>query len=340
MRAAVVGAGVIGMTSALAVKNAFPQYQVHVFASEFSPETTGDGSAGLYSPYLTGNTPRGKILQWGRITHQWLEKLWKAGLACEIGLSLVPIYRVTSDPRGFSDSSWSKVVYGAHKFTEKQLEKLNEENRANYKHGWMFLTYTAEPIRLLPWLTKQFLEAGGEVRKRKIHQLAELIDDGYDLIVNCSGLGARELVNDDTVAPIRGQVTRVIAPWVMHGLLEDDDHGHYIIPNFDNVVLGGTHQENDFDRSPRKEDAQFISSGCCRILPSLKNAKVWNEWVGLRPGRAEIRLEPQVFKYLEGREVTVVHNYGHGGSGVTMCWGCASDVVKIIRDRNKLKSHL
>lgn len=73
----------------------------------------------------------------------------------------------------------------------------------------MFLTYICEPIRMLPWLTKRFLEAGGEVRKRKIHTLCELIDDEYDLIINCSGFGARELVGDNAVVSIRGQVVRV-----------------------------------------------------------------------------------------------------------------------------------
>ena len=62
MRVTVVGAGVIGMTSALAVKTNFPQFEVHVVSDEFSPATTGDGSAGLWTPYLLGNTPRDKIL--------------------------------------------------------------------------------------------------------------------------------------------------------------------------------------------------------------------------------------------------------------------------------------
>ncbi|CAK9805060.1 D-aspartate oxidase [Anthophora quadrimaculata] len=340
MRVAVVGAGVIGMTSALAVKEAFPQFEVHVFASEFSPGTTGDGSAGLCCPYLLGNTPCDKVLEWTRITRQWLEKFWKGGLASEVGLSLVPMYRFTSDPDGFSDSSWSEVVYGAHRLTKKELEKWNEEHTTNYTEGFMFLTYTVEPVRLLPWLTQQFLRAGGQIRKRKIHRLAELIDDKYNLIVNCSGLGARELVNDDTVIPIRGQVTKVMASWLMHGFVEDDEHGHYVIPNFDNVVLGGTHQENDFDCTPRKEDAQFISTGCCRKVPSLKNAKVVKKWVGLRPGREELRLEPEFLKHSEGREIMIIHNYGHGGSGVTLCWGCALNVTQIIRETSKLKSNL
>ncbi|XP_076761272.1 D-aspartate oxidase-like [Xylocopa sonorina] len=340
MRVAVVGAGVIGVTSALAVKNAFPQFEVHVIADKFSPDTTGDGSAGLWSPYLLENTPSDKISEWGGITHRWLETLWKAGLASEIGLSLTPIYRVTHDLDGYHTPNWTKLVYGAHRLSPDELEKLNNLYKENYKDGWIFVSYTVEPVRLLPWLTKQFLESGGKLRDRKIYALSELIDDGYDLIINCSGLGARKLVGDNTVIPIRGQVTRVTAPWVMYGFLEDDDHGNYIIPNFDSVVLGGTHQENDFDCTPRKEDSEFIRNGCCRILPSLKNAKVSKEWVGLRPGRPKIRIEAEVIGSSKGRKVMVIHNYGHGGSGVTLSWGCALDVLKIMKNTKGLKSHL
>ncbi|KOX69757.1 D-aspartate oxidase [Melipona quadrifasciata] len=342
MRVTVVGAGVIGMTSALAVKTNFPQFEVHVISDKFSPDTTADGSAGLWSPYLLGNTPCDKILQWGGITHRWLEKFWKAGLAPEIGLSLIPVYRVTSDPNGFPDvSTWTETVYGARKLSSSELEKLNAECTTSYKHGWMFLTYAVEPVRLLPWLTRQFLEAGGKLRNRKIHTLNELIDDdGYDLIINCTGLGARELAGDNTVKCIRGQVARVRAPWVMHAYLADDDDGNYIIPNTDRVVLGGTHQENDFDRTPRKEDCEFIYTGCHRILPGLKNAEVTKEWVGLRPGRHQVRIEAEVCKSPKGREVTVIHNYGHGGSGVTLCWGSAMNVVNIVENLMNLKSNL
>lgn len=61
MRVAVVGAGVIGVTSAFAVKSVFPQFEVDIFADKFSPNTTGDGSAGLWTPYLLGITPYNKI---------------------------------------------------------------------------------------------------------------------------------------------------------------------------------------------------------------------------------------------------------------------------------------
>lgn len=79
----------------------------------------------------------------------------------------------------------------------------------NFRKGWHCITYTAEPFLLLPWLMEKFAASGGEMEKRKIKALHELAEEGYDLIINCSGLGARELVADKTVTPIRGQVYKV-----------------------------------------------------------------------------------------------------------------------------------
>lgn len=56
----------------------------------------------------------------------------------------------------------------------------------------------------------KFIHLGGKMERRKINALHELAEEGYDLIINCSGLGARELVADKTVTPIRGQVYKVI----------------------------------------------------------------------------------------------------------------------------------
>jgi D-amino-acid oxidase len=60
------------------------------------------------------------------------------------------------------------------------------------------------------------------------------------------------------------------------------------------------------------------------ILPALQQTKIIGEAVGLRPGRSEVRLER------ENREQgVVIHNYGHGGAGVTLSWGCAEEVLEL-----------
>ena len=92
---------------------------------------------------------------------------------------------------------------------------------------------------------RQFETAGGEIIKRRIQQISDL--SSYNVVVNCTGLGASQLVKDESVQPLRGQVMRVQASWLRRMVLDDRDDGNYVIPNIDTVVVGGTHQYADWD---------------------------------------------------------------------------------------------
>lgn len=62
-------------------------------------------------------------------------------------------------------------------------------------------------------------------------------------------------------------------------------------------------------------------------------AEFVREWVGLRPGRPSVRLEIQPERASGLRKVMpVIHNYGHGGAGLTLSWGCAGHVLEILDD--------
>ena len=148
----------------------------------------------------------------------------------------------------------------------------------------------------------------------------------YDIVINCTGVEASKLVDDPKIKPIRGQVFRVYAPWIKHCVMAGD---HYIIPNTDNVVLGGTKGYDDWNLVVDPRDSVNIMDNCCQLIPSLRSAQILNEWVGLRPGRQEVRLEKEVIGNY-GNKLHVIHNYGHGGSGVTLSWGCAQEVQQMV----------
>lgn len=77
-----------------------------------------------------------------------------------------------------------------------------------------------------------------------------------------------------------------------------------------------------------------ILAGCTQLLPSLAAAEPVEDWVGLRPGRSSVRLEIEELPLLPGGgTLPVVHNCGHGGSGLTLAWGCAGDVVEALKKR-------
>lgn len=96
------------------------------------------------------------------------------------------------------------------------------------RKGAQFVTFTCQPKFLLPYLYRRFQQAGGIVHRRKVNCLYELND--YDLIINCTGLGACDLITDANVVPVRGQVIRVKAEWLFNVFLDDSDDGNYIIP--------------------------------------------------------------------------------------------------------------
>lgn len=201
------------------------------------------------------------------------------------------------------------------------------------------MSFTCEPSKLLPYLFKRFEKSGGKFEQKKINCFHELEND-FDVIINCTGLNAKYLTNDKKIMPVRGQVARANAPWMYQVYLNDDDDGKYIIPNVESVVLGGTHQENDFNTNVDVKDSKFIMDGCYEIIPGLKNAPILKEWVGLRPGRSSVRLEKEIWKKKNGGDIPIIHNYGHGGSGVVFSWGVASDVLTLVRNITTAKSKL
>ena len=69
--------------------------------------------------------------------------------------------------------------------------------------------FTLEPSRFLPYLLEKFKLNGGKVLQHKVENLQELCGQKYDVVVNCSGVQAHNLVGDSSVQPVRGQVLRV-----------------------------------------------------------------------------------------------------------------------------------
>jgi D-amino-acid oxidase len=132
-----------------------------------------------------------------------------------------------------------------------------------------------------------------------------------------------------SVYPVRGQVVVVENPGIDEFYIDHTLHGFdyvYIFPHGDVALLGGTAEEGAWDLSPRPEVAERIVADCSRVNPRLRGARVVAERVGLRPCRPTVRLEAEA---LPGGRV-LWHNYGHGGAGVTLSWGCAAEITEAV----------
>ena len=184
----------------------------------------------------------------------------------------------------------------------------------------------------LGWLERRVRELGGIVRIRAIADLADALAH-CPIVVNCTGLGSRELAHDRELYAIRGQLVRVAQPSTGERITQFllDDHAPegiaYIVPRSHDVVLGGTAEEHSEDLAPDAKATAAIRARCEGLDPRLENAPRLGVSVGLRPARAAVRLEAEVPR----PGSLLVHDYGHGGAGVTLSWGCAAEVVRLVR---------
>lgn len=314
----------IGLSTAYRLLDELPNVDVTVISEEFSPNTTGDGSAGFWRPYFVADTPKELIWKWGKETFDHLYKISNTPEGGTLGIfpaTGYDIYKAPTAEEGF----WKDIVFGYRRLTVPELKQF----AGDYKCGYVYTTLMCECKTYLPWLQKRFISKGGTCIQKKVNKLTDVTGD-YDVIVNCPGVGARHLLDDRQVEPLKGQLIKVEAPWVKHFVnAEDDDL--YILVGSKSVALGGTHEQGDWTKTIDPSHRQRIWQGCCRLIPSLENAKVVEEWAGFRPGRTSIRLEKEQLQ-IGGRVVNVVHNYGHGGSGVTLHWGSAGDAVKLVKE--------
>ena len=192
---------------------------------------------------------------------------------------------------------------------------------------WASLPLVDMP-RYLAYLGGRLVAAGGRIELRTVASLDDLAAEA-PLIANCAGLGARGLTGDDSVTPVRGQHVIVDNPGLEEFFIEAPFTPEWAAywPYPDHVVLGGTRSADDTSTEPDPQIAEQILRRCIEVEPRLRKAKVRGHQVGLRPARPAVRLDVERIG-----AARCVHNYGHGGSGVTLSWGSAYAAAALLLD--------
>jgi D-amino-acid oxidase len=190
---------------------------------------------------------------------------------------------------------------------------------------WATLPLVDMPI-YLDYLVGRLTAAGGQIEQTEVRTLSEVADEA-PLIANCTGLNARELVPDPSVHAVRGQQVIVDNPGLDEFFIEAPLGPAWTAywPYPDHVVLGGTQVDDDENSKPYPTVALEILRRCAEVEPRLGQAAVRGHQVGLRPARPTVRLEIERIG-----DSLCVHNYGHGGSGVTTSWGCAREAAALL----------
>ncbi|HET9419267.1 MAG TPA: FAD-dependent oxidoreductase, partial [Chthoniobacterales bacterium] len=324
---AIVGAGVSGLTCG--VLFAERRYRTAIFAEQSGQETTSGAAAALWFPYDC--EPRTKVVAWALTTYRVL-----VGLASDprSGVSMLQL-RQYSRTGALAIPEWAHSL-GAHclslipsaRRAVAQRRREVEESltfASIFKSGFAMKVPLMDTTIYLDYLTNRFRARGGEIHAGVRFDGLDAIDPDFDIVINCAGIGARELLHDVDLEPHRGQVA--VVPKINNlscAVVCDEEPLMYAIPRTNDCLFGGTNELSDNLAIDRDTTSRIVNE-CVRTL-KIDKPRVLAERVGLRPYRnSGVRLERD--KLRDGR--TIIHNYGHGGSGFTLSWGCAEEVFKI-----------
>ena len=309
MKIGIIGGGIIGLTSGVVLAEA--GHDVQILTREPIEAVTSYAAGATNYPATVEESPR--VLKWVEENVRVLRGL------------------VGVEGAGVFQTRWKKLSERPeceHPYWLSHLEDgrvlTADEIPEPYRSGIGARLYVMAVDVYVAYMRHRFAEAGGEYDLAEVESLEAVCGD-YDALVNATGAYARDFVGDEAVYPARGQSVIVKNPGVKnHTALFDKKF--YIYPRGEQVLLGGSFDEGAWDRTPDEGLTQEILAWAADFEPLLKEPEIIDVRVGLRPMRDAVRLEREVLA--DG--TPLIHNYGHGGAGFTLSWGCANQVLTLL----------
>lgn len=302
----VIGAGVIGLTIAVQL---IDTGRAVTILTDRDPLSTTSAAAGAMLG-ISGTPPDHPATCWTHISTPIFEELLDDPAS---GVHRVHGRIVTN----FADESppWATDL--------PEYRELNSQEYSGFRSGMAATLPFADMPTYLGYLHGRFTAGGGHLEHRHVAALTDVARGAP--LVNATGVGARELGNDTTLTAQRGIHVVVdnvgIDEFWMEAVAEPIWTNIFPFPT--HIVLGGAALPQD---GPSDDDAAAaILARAIDREPRLATASVLGRQVGWRPTRETPRMERED---IDG--TPCIHAYGHGGIGVTVSWGVAKDVVKML----------
>jgi D-amino-acid oxidase len=314
----VVGAGVAGLTTAICL--AEQGLAVLVRTDRPPADTTSAVAGAVWGPHLVEDSER--TAGWRRETLAVLREL--AGDPAT-GVRIASGTEATrGEPEPGPAAGWLAELGGARRCEPGTLPP-------GFRGGWHYPAPLTHMPTYLGYLRVRLERAGGTLELATVRSLATAAAGlPVGTVVNCTGVHARDLAGDPALTPWRGQTVIAANPGLTEFFIGLPGDGHdlvYLFPHGDTVVLGGTQVAGDWNPEPVPAVAGRILRDCAAVEPRLRDVAVLGHRVGLRPVRPQVRLEAT--RAGAGGPL-IVHNYGHGGAGVTLAWGCARAAAALV----------
>jgi glycine/D-amino acid oxidase-like deaminating enzyme len=255
---AVIGSGVMGLSTArLAQEAGFP---VTIYTAALPPDTTSNIAGGQFHPFSVFRerevTSEFKAQFARALDYSW--RRFQIMVGEDYGVRWLPTYVESDSPEEKVIATFPPVNRmlrtAEHPFPLDSIRRYD--------------TMYVETGRYLRRMLTDFQVAGGKIEIRKFATPADIAALPESLVFNCTGLGSRDLFNDQDMHPARGQLAILEPqPEVQYAALGDFG---YMFPRPDGIILGGTFEVDEFDPTPQQADIANILASQKRFFDGFR----------------------------------------------------------------------
>ncbi len=263
---AVLGCGVNGLSPAHMLQRRYGNAgaMVTIYAKDLPPNTTSNVAGGFWSPtsvYEPGiATPQFRD-QFNKACHI-SNRAFQLLAGSDYGVRWVETYELI-----VNEANLTRELPGGNDLYPAADIHRDPNHYFGYKFVRQYSTMLIEPQTYLNALLRDFYVAGGKVIVKELRDGHELQRLPERVIFNCTGLGARALVGDKKLGPVRGQLEILIPqPEVDYCYLSSG----YMFPRHDGIVLGGTFDHDDWSLEPRADQRDWILGTHTEVMNGLK----------------------------------------------------------------------
>lgn len=363
-RISIIGGGISGITTGLTLQ--LLGFDTTIYAEYLVDDETPDDSrfASLYpaASVIPHSVQSGKLGELFPISQDVFRQLY--GLEVP-GMFKHRHYELFENKR-VPDPFYAHQLENYSRIKTDDRESVPHRPETGSLSGWVFDCFFTEWPAYIQELYKLYQNNGGRIVRKRItpDDLQEL---ETDVIVNCSGIWSADLFEDTEPRRVsRGHLIQIQDAPLIHEAsgaipsynytagsnVYSDTEGNatdvYFYPRTNGWIIGGSRQQGVVDddgywTGTENEDTitvdglpvprpiytlnrEIIRETYDIDLEQFSNltARIGYRYVRTEEGQG-LRLERAV-EY--GK--TVIHNYGHGGAGVTLSWGCALYVAELL----------
>lgn len=244
--AAVLGCGVIGLTTARILQNR--GWQVTIYAADLPPATTSNVAGAQWTPV--------SVFSWDTVEPTFLDTFRKAArianrafqlmAGAQYGVLWLDNYVLKPDAQAAGgELDFARRAGISDLYADVESVDPATVPFVGFKDIHRFTTMLMEPNTFLPAVERDFLLQGGRIVVRRFHAPSDITSLPEPVVFNCTGLGSRALFSDTLLEPVRGQLS-VLEPQPDVNYIYLADGPLYMFPRNDGIVLGGTFQHGDW----------------------------------------------------------------------------------------------